>query len=104
MRETTRDTNTRPWSPVRSMLPPCVSAALALLAYGGSLPPALADEPAVNTGLMQLAQDIVTPVPLPNAVIAPPSPPPGQNPYALADSFKIRGWTIPLPSASDTID
>lgn len=66
--------------------------------------PALADEPVVNTGLMQLAQGTVTPLALPNAVIAPPSLPPGQNPYALADSLKIRGWIIPTPSASATLD
>jgi porin len=80
-------------------------AATALLVCGGSMRPALADEPAVNTGLMQLAQGIVSPTGAGlNPVIAPPALPPGQNPYALADSLKIRGWIIPTPSASATLD
>jgi porin len=65
--------------------------------------PALADEPIVNTGLMQLAQTAVAPSPALNPVIPPPALPPGQNPYALADTLRIRGWTVPLPGAADTI-
>ena len=86
-------------------LPACASAAFSMLVFTGSTHAALADEPAVNTGLMQLAQGIGTPEGAGlNPVIAPPALPPGQNPYALADTLKIRGWIIPVPSAADTID
>ena len=34
----------------------------------------------------------------------PPPPSQKQNPYALADSLKYRGWIVPLPGAADTID
>jgi porin len=80
------------------------AACLAVLTCGTPANPARADEPTVNTGLMQFAQGAVTPTGLPNAVIAPPALPPGQNPYALADTLKIRGWVIGLPGAADTID
>ena len=90
--------------PTRPTLSSCFSAILAFLVYGGSVSPALADEPDVNTGLTQLAQATVTPVPVPNEVIPPPRRPPGQNPYALADSLKIRGWIIPTPNAAATLD
>ena len=88
----------------RPALPLIISAAAVLLSYGTLMHPAFAEEPDVRTGLLQMAQSTVTPVPLPNAIIAPPAPPPGQNPYALADSLKIRGWVIGLPGATDTID
>ncbi len=104
MQKVTRSANIMPRPPVRSTLPSCISAALALLMYGGPLSPALADEPVVNTGVMQLAQGLVTPLPTLNAIIPPPEPPPGQNPYALADKLKIQGWIIPTPGAADTVD
>ncbi len=104
MQRTTPSTKAIPRPSIRSVLPCCVSVAVAFLACTGSMRPALAEEPVVNTGLMQMAQSTATPVPLPNAIIAPPSLPPGQNPYALADTLKLRGWIIPLPGASDTID
>ena len=105
MKKSTRSTNAMPRPSVRSVLPSCVSVAVALLVGGGSMRPALADEPVVNTGLMQLAQGALAPsTGLPNPVIAPPALPPGQNPYALADTLKIRGWIVPLPGAADTID
>lgn len=105
MRKMTRSANTMLRPPARSALPSCASAAVALLVCGGSVRPALADEPAVNTGLMQLAQGIVSPTGAGlNPVIAPPALPPGQNPYALADSLKIRGWIIPTPGAVATLD
>ena len=31
-------------------------------------------------------------------------PPPLGNAYALADQLKLRGWTVPLPGAADTLD
>ena len=104
MQKTAQRIDTVPRFPIRPAMPSCVSAAVALLVCTSLTCPALADEPVVNTGLMQLAQGTVTPVPAPNAVIAPPSPPPGQNPYALADSLRIRGWIIPVPGASATVD
>ena len=88
----------------RSALSSCVLAGFVLTGTNALVQPARADEPTVNTGMMQLAQGFVTPVAVPNAVIAPPEPPPGQNPYALADTLKIRGWILPLPGATDTID
>jgi len=106
VQKTTRSTSSVPQPMVRSALPSCVSAAVALLVCGGSMRSALADEPVVNTGLMQLAQSpgtTTTGTGL-NAVIAPPSLPPGENPYALADSLKIRGWIVPLPGAAATAD
>ena len=33
-----------------------------------------------------------------------PTPPSAQNPYALADQLKIRGWVVPLPGAANTVD
>ena len=86
-------------------LPFCASVATAFMVYGGSIHPALADGPAINTGLIQLAQSVATPEgALPSAVIAPPALPPSQNPYALADELKLRGWILPLPGAADTLE
>ncbi len=34
----------------------------------------------------------------------PPPPTQAQNPNALADSLKYRGWIVPLPGAADTLD
>ena len=86
--------------------PTALLAGASLLTCGVLAKPALADGLIVNEpSIMQLAQgSTVAPVGLPNVNIAPPSLPPGQNPYALADSLKIRGLAIPLPGAADTLD
>ena len=33
-----------------------------------------------------------------------PAPPLSQDPNALADTLKVRGWIFPFPSANDTVD
>ena len=104
MKNTSRRPKALPGALDRFTWPFYPLAIVTMLVSGGAMRPAFAAEPAVNTGLTQLAQGFVTPVPVPNAIIAPPEPPPSQNPYALADSLKLRGWIIPLPGASDTID
>ncbi len=104
MQEILQGTDAMPQPPARSVLSSCILAVAVLAAYGILMHPALADEPVVNTGLMQLAQATELPAPSLNPVIPPPAPAPGQNPYALADTLKIRGWLIPVPGATDTID
>ena len=84
---------------------PWIAASVTVLAYGGYARLAKADDPSVNTGLTQLAQNALSaPLALPSATIAPPSLPAAFNPYAEADALKIRGLAIPLPTAVDTID
>ncbi len=34
----------------------------------------------------------------------PPAPPPQQNPNALADSLRLRGWIYPVPPAANLLD
>ncbi len=83
-----------------------MTAGVCFLAFGTFTQPAVAEYLTANeAGIIQLAQGTtVAPVGLPSAIIAPPALPPGQNPYALADSLKIRGLAIPLPGAADTLD
>lgn len=102
--------------------------AMVLMATGGLTGTAFAADPAVNDPGTQVAQASrsISPV-SPSSQTGPqqatppvagggagggavsdytirPSPPLTQNPYALADQLKVRGWTIPLPGAADTAD
>ncbi len=103
--------------------------ATALIAAGGLAGPVFAAGPAVNDPGTPVAQagSSISPV-SPSSQTGPqqatppvggggsggggsvsdytirPSPPQAQNPYAVADQMKIRGWTIPLPGAADTLD
>lgn len=74
------------------------------VAQAGSLPPAVS--PSSQTGPQQV------PPPVAGSgggggvseYTLRPTPPLQQDPYALADRLKLRGWTVPLPSANNTLD
>ena len=98
--------------------------AVAWLAAIGLTRPALAADAAVTNGTTPLAQT-ASPI-SPSSQTGPqqatppvggsgssggggqytinPAPPTPQNPNALADQLKVRGWIFPFPSASDTVD
>lgn len=100
---------------------------MAVVATAGAASPALAADPAPDNAGTRVAQASPSPSTVsPSSQTGPSQPtppvagggagggsasdytvrltPPGQNPYALADQLKIRGWTIPLPGAADTLD
>lgn len=100
-------------------LPPYLLASVAVLTFG-SMHQAMAQQPSVNLyppdpaqapaypalESLQLAQATSEPLATPglSPTIPPPQLPPSQNPYEKADELRIRGWTIPLPTAADTLD
>lgn len=76
----------------------------ALIAYSAPMQQAVASNLIVNDlGLTQLAQ-AANPIPEPQSLV-PQSPPTSpRSPFYEADQLKLRGWTIPVPSAGDTLD